>query len=66
MDTDDDITHDPSFSALHDRAIELARADIESDRDPQILTGELACVSDVYEDEYCRLLVERAAKKEAN
>jgi hypothetical protein len=54
---DDDVTRDPVEESLHDRAVAMAEADVAADRDPQVLTGELACVSDDYEDAYLAALL---------
>jgi len=53
---DDDVTRDPAWEALHDRAEELARADVATDRDPQLLDGELVEFQFYYDEAYMAAL----------
>jgi hypothetical protein len=50
--TNDDVTRDPEQEERFDRVRELARADVANDRDPRVLTGDLAALQTEYDDEY--------------
>jgi hypothetical protein len=57
----DDVTRNPEWEARYDRARELARADVNNDRDPRVLQGELAEFQTEYDDQYTAAQLERVS-----
>lgn len=57
----DDLSRDPDLEALYTEAAALAKADVEADRDPQVLTGRLAPAAWVYEETYLEQLCIKGA-----
>lgn len=46
------MTTDPALEALYERVRKMARDDAMNDRDPQVLTGELAEAQWLYDEQY--------------
>lgn len=53
------LAQNPELEALYTRAHEMARADVEADRDPQTLTGDMAVAQYEYDEEYMDALINK-------
>lgn len=57
---DDSVTQDPIVEALYERVRQMGRDDANNDRDPQVLTGELAEAQWIYDEEFTLAQIERS------